>query len=129
MSLKYFALAAVSVLLLSGCVDGDDFGGSGGTGGFGGSGGSGSFGGSGGSFDGSNQVSVSRARDICVRAARRQDLNVAGVDYAREYGFFNGAARGVQVGMQIRRDRFSVNTEPRVCRYVYRDGSTDISRT
>jgi hypothetical protein len=46
-----------------------------------------------------------------------------------KYGFGNGAPRGVQVNMEVRRDQFTVNTEPRVCRYVYRDGSTDISRT
>ena len=118
-------VASASLLLLSGCVDGDDFGGSGGTGGFGGSGGSGGFGGSGGSDSGS----LSLARDVCLRSAREQGMNVARVDSVKEYAFGNNPPRGVKVVMQVRRDALSVNTEQRVCRFSYANGTADIART
>ena len=118
-------VASASLLLLSGCLDGDDFGGLGGTGGFGGSGGSGGFGGSG----GSNSGSLSLARDVCVRTASDQGLNVARIDSAEEYAFGNNPPRGIKVVMQVRRDAMSVNTEPRVCRFSYANGTADISRT
>jgi len=118
-------VASATLLLLSGCVDGDDFGGSGGTGGFGGSGGSGGVGGSG----GSNSGSLSLARDVCLRSAREQGLNVARVDSVEEYAFGNNPPRGVKVVMQVRRDALSVNTEQRVCRFSYANGTADIART
>lgn len=123
MAVRTAIVGLLGSLALVGCVETAEFGGSGGS--FGGTGGSGGFGGS----WGTNQISLSRARDICVNAARQQGLIVARVDSVSKYGFGNGAPRGVQVNMEVRRDQFTVNTEPRVCRYVYRDGSTDISRT
>lgn len=97
-------------MVLSGCVDGEEFGGSGG-------------------FTGSNQSGISRGRDVCVSTARQQGLTLARVESAREYGFFNGVPRGVEVRMQVRRDPLTVSVEPRVCRYVYSTGLADISRT
>jgi len=117
--------ASVSLLMLPGCVEGDDFGSSGGSGGFGGSGGSGGFVGSG----GSNAGSLSLARDVCLRSARKQRMNVARVDKVQEYAFGNNPPRGVKVVMQMRRDAMSVNTEPRVCRFSYANGTADIART
>lgn len=109
-------------LALTGCVETAEFGGSGNS--FGGSGGSGGFGGSGGSGSGS----LSLGRDMCLRAARDQGLNVARVDSAREYSFGN-TVQGVEVRMQVRRSGMSVNTEPRVCRFRYASGEADIGRT
>lgn len=100
-------VASASLLLLSGCVDGEDFGGSG----------------------GSNSGSLSLARDVCVRTASDQGLNVARIDSAEEYAFGNNPPRGIKVVMQVRRDAMSVNTQPRVCRFSYANGTADISRT
>lgn len=118
MTRKLFALAAALTMTLAGCVDGDDFGGSGGSGGFGGAGGS-----------GGPSAGLSLGRDICVETAREQGLTIARIDSVEEYGFGNGAPRGVQVRMQIRRDPISLNLEPRVCRFTYSNGLADISRT
>jgi hypothetical protein len=109
-------------IALAGCVETAEFGGSGGS--FGGSGGSGGFGGSGGTSSGN----ISLGRDMCLRAARDQNLNVARVDSVREYSF-GSALQGVEVRMQVRRSGMSVNTEPRVCRFRYASGEADISRT
>ena len=78
---------------------------------------------------GSHSGSLSLARDACLRSAREQGMNVARVDSAEEYAFGNNPPRGVKVVMQVRRDAFSVNTEQRVCRFSYANGTADISRT
>ena len=138
MTVKSILAGVFASLALVGCMDTTEFGGSGGTGGgFGGSGGSGGFGGSGGSggsggfggSGGSNSGSLSLGRDVCLRTARDQGLNVARVDTVREYSFGNNPPRGVQVQMQVRRDAMSVNTEQRVCRFLYSNGTASIGRT
>jgi len=127
MTLKSILAGAFASLALAGCMETTEFGGSGGTGGgFGGSGGTGGgFGGAG----GSNSSGLSLARDVCLRTAREQGLNVARVDTVREYSFGNNPPRGVQVQMQVRRDAMSVNTEQRVCRFLYSNGTASIGRT
>lgn len=129
MTLKSILAGALASLALVGCMETTEFGGSGGTGGgfggSGGSGGSGDFGGSG----GSNEGSLSLGRDVCLRTARERGLNVARIDTVREYSFGNNPPRGVEVRMQVRRDAMSVNTEPRTCRFLYSNGTADISRT
>lgn len=104
-------------LALAGCMEATEFGGSGGTGG--------GFGGSGGSSSGN----LSLGRDVCLRTAREQGLNVAKVDSVREYSFGNNSPRGVEVRMQVRRDALTASTEPRMCRFLYSNGTADISRT
>ena len=126
MTMKTFLVGTIASLALVGCMETTEFGGSGGSGGgFGGSGGSGGFGGSG----GSNSNSLSLGRDVCLRTARDQGLNVARVESVREYSFGNNPPRGVQVQMQVRRDAMSMNTEQRVCRFLYSNGTASIGRT
>jgi hypothetical protein len=129
MAFKSILVGVVASLALVGCVETTGFGGSGGSGGgFGGSGGSGGGGGFGGS-GGSGSSSLSLGRDVCLRTAREQGLNVARVDSVEEYSFGNNPPRGVEVRMQVRRDAMTVNTEPRTCRFLYSNGTADISRT
>jgi hypothetical protein len=112
---KTLAVAAVSSLLLVGCVDGEDFGGSGGTSGFGGSGGSGGFGGSG----GSNDTGLSLARDVCVRDVRDRGQSQVRIVSSKNVG--SGPAYA-QVTLESRRSGMSVNTNRWSCRFSYSTG-------
>lgn len=117
MTMKSMLGGVFASLALVGCVETTEFGGLGGTGG--------GFGGSG----GSNSSNLSLGREVCLRTAREQGLIVARVDSVREYSFGNNPPRGVEVRMQVRRDAMTVSTEPRTCRFLYSNGTADISRT
>ena len=114
---KLSLLATASILLLSGCVDGDDFGGSGGTGGFGGTGGSsgGGFGGSG----GSNQTGLALARDVCIRDIEARGGTVVRLESAREI------RNRAEIVVQTRRNPTTVSTERRLCTFYYNTGLHD----
>lgn len=124
MSRKILMLGAVAALLLAGCVNNGDFGGSGGTGGsgaFGGSGGSGGFGGSGGSSD----AGLSLARDACVRDVRNRGQVRVRVVSSKNVG--SGPAYA-QVTLESRRDASSVNVNRWSCRFSYTTGEPTTTR-
>lgn len=124
MSGKILAIAAVSALMLAGCVESNEFGGSGGTGGsggFGGSGGSGGFGGSG----GSNEAGLSLARDMCIRDVRNRGQVQVRVLSSKNVG--SGPAYG-QVTLESRRDKASNKTSRWSCRFSYTTGKPTTTR-
>lgn len=121
MSGKILALAAASALMLAGCMDSNEFGGSGGTGG------SGGFGGSGGSseFCGSNEAGLSLARDVCIRDVRNRGQVQVRVLSARNFG--SGPAYA-QVTLESRLDTSSNKTNRWSCRFSYNSGKPATTR-
>ncbi|WP_292290297.1 hypothetical protein [Marivita sp.] len=111
-------LAAVSALLLAGCLESEGFGGSGGSsggGGFGGTGGSGGFG-------GSNQAGLSLARDVCFNDIESRGARIVRVESERE--LLNRA----EIVVLTRRSAVSLNTERRLCTFYYNTGLHDTRR-
>lgn len=116
MKIKSVLVTLVVGIALAGCVETDEFGGSGG-----------SFGGSGG-WGGSGGGNVRLGRDVCARTLREQGRILVRIDSAREYAI-SGLTQGVEVHMTTRRSGLTASTEPRVCRFRYATGTADISRT
>lgn len=121
---KAFALAVAAALMLAGCVEeaefggsGGSFGGSGGSGGFGGSGGSGGFGGSGGTSDAGERL----ARQVCEQAIRDEGQRVVGI-YRRESVDHPYRGAGVDLYFTVRRDPMTVSESRVWCRFMYDTG-------
>lgn len=112
---KAFALAVAAALMLAGCVEEAEFGGSGGS--FGGSGGSGGFGGSGGTTDAGERL----ARQVCEQAIRDDGQQVVGI-YRRESVDYPYRGAGVDLYFTVRRDPMTVSESRVWCRFMYDTG-------